>query len=102
MSQLHTVNKSPLDRNALESAIKHATKGNSILMIEDGVYGAMQGTQKSEVVSNAMGDISFYVLGPDLKARGIDEGRVINGVKVVDYSGFVALVAEHDATQSWL
>lgn len=102
MSQLHTVNKSPLDRNALESAIKHATKGNSILMIEDGVYGAMQGTQKSGVVSGAMNDISFYVLGPDLKARGINEGRVIDGVKIVDYSGFVALVAEHDATQSWL
>lgn len=102
MSQLHTVNKSPLDRNALESAIKHATKGNSILMIEDGVYGAMQGTQKSEVVSNAMNGISFYVLGPDLKARGIDEGRVIDGVKIVDYSGFVTLVADHDATQSWL
>ena len=102
MSQLHTVNKSPLDRNALESAIKHATKGNSVLMIEDGVYGAMKGTQKSGIVTDAMNDISFYVLGPDLKARGIDEGRVIDGVKIVDYSGFVALVAEHDATQSWL
>jgi len=102
MSQLHTVNKSPLDRNTLESAIKHATKGNSVLMIEDGVYGAMQGTQKSGMVSDAMNDISFYVLGPDLKARGINEGRVIDGVKIVDYSGFVALVAEHDATQSWL
>ena len=102
MSQLHTVNKSPLDRNALESAIKHATKGNSVLMIEDGVYGAMQGTQKSGIVSDAMNDISFYVMGPDLKARGIDEGRVIDGVKIIDYNGFVTLVAEHDATQSWL
>lgn len=102
MSQLHTVNKSPLDRNALESAINHATKGNAILMIEDGVYGAMQGTQKSGMVSDAMNDISFYVMGPDLKARGIDEGRIIDGVKVVDYNGFVALVAEHDVTQSWL
>ncbi len=102
MSQLHTVNKSPLDRNALESAINHASKGNAVLMIEDGVYGAMAGTQKSGIVSDAMDDISFYVMGPDLKARGIDEGRIIDGVKVVDYSGFVALVAEHDATQSWL
>jgi len=102
MSQLHTVNKSPLDRNALESAITHAVKGNAVLMIEDGVYGAMAGTQKSGVVSDAMGDISFYVMGPDLKARGIDEARIIDGIKVVDYSGFVALVAEHDVTQSWL
>lgn len=102
MSQLHTVNKSPLDRNALESAIAHATKGNAVLMIEDGVYGAMQGTHKSAMVSDALNEVSFYVMGPDLKARGIDEDRIIDGVKVVDYSGFVALVAEHDATQSWL
>jgi len=102
MSQLHTVNKSPLDRNALESAIKHAAKGNAVLMIEDGVYGAMQGAQKSGMVSDAMSDISFYVMGPDLKARGIDEGRIIDGIKVVDYKGFVDLVAEHAVTQSWL
>jgi len=102
MSQLHTVNKSPLERNTLESAITHAVKGNALLMIEDGVYGAMQGTQKSGMVSDAMGDISFYVMGPDLKARGIDEARIIDGIKIVDYSGFVTLVAEHDVTQSWL
>lgn len=99
---LHTVNKSPLDRNALESAIKHATKGSAILLIEDGIYGAMQGTAKSEMVTNAMGDVSFYVMGPDLKARGIAEDKVIDGIKLVDYSGFVDLVAEHDVTQSWL
>ncbi len=102
MSQLHTVNKSPFERNALESAITHAVKGNALLMIEDGVYGAMQGTQKSGMVSDAINDISFYVMGPDLKARGIDETRIIDGIKIVDYSGFVALVAEHDVTQSWL
>ena len=102
MSQLHTVNKSPLDRNALESAVSHATKGSAVLLIEDGIYGAMKGTAKSALITDAIGDISFYVMGPDLKARGIDESKVIDGIKVVDYKGFVDLVAEHDATQSWL
>ena len=102
MSQLHTVNKSPLDRNALESAVGHASKGNAILLIEDGIYGAMKGTAKSALITDAIGDISFYVMGPDLKARGIDESKVIDGIKIVDYKGFVDLVAEHDATQSWL
>ena len=102
MSQLHTVNKSPLDRNALDSAVAHATKGSAVLMIEDGIYGAMKGTIKSSLVTDAMGDISFYVLGADLKARGISESQIIDGVKVVDYNGFVDLVAEHDTTQSWL
>jgi tRNA 2-thiouridine synthesizing protein B len=102
MSQLHTVNKSPLDRNALESAVSHATKGSAVLLIEDGIYGAMKGTAKSALITDAIGDISFYVMGPDLKARGINESKVIDGIKVVDYKGFVDLVAEHDATQSWL
>ena len=102
MSQLHTVNKSPLDRNALDSAVAHATKGSAVLMIEDGIYGAMKGTIKSSLVTDAMGDISFYVLGADLKARGISESQIIDGVNVVDYNGFVDLVAEHDTTQSWL
>ena len=102
MSQLHTVNQSPLDRNALESAVCHASKGNAILLIEDGIYGAMKGTAKSALITDAIGDISFYVMGPDLKARGIDESKVIDGIKIVDYKGFVELVAEHDVTQSWL
>ncbi len=102
MSQLHTVNKSPLDRNALESAVNHATKGSAVLLIEDGIYGAMKGTSKSSLITDAIGDVTFFVMGPDLKARGIDESKVIDGVKVVDYKGFVDLVAEHDATQSWL
>ena len=66
------------------------------------LYGAIKGAVKSSVVSNAMGDLSFYVLGPDLKARGISETKLIDGIKIVDYNGFVDLVTEHDTTQSWL
>lgn len=40
---LHTVNKSPFERNALESCLQHAKKGSSVLLIEDGVYGAIKG-----------------------------------------------------------
>ncbi len=99
---LHTVNKSPLERNALESCLKHAVKGSAVLLIEDGVYGAMKGTVKSSMVEDAMKDISFYVIRPDLKARGIDESRVIDGIEIIDYHGFVDLAAKYDKTQSWL
>jgi tRNA 2-thiouridine synthesizing protein B len=102
MSTLHTVNKSPFERDSLQSCLRLAVKGGAVLLIEDGVYGAMKGTGKSDMVSAAMNDVSFYVLGPDLKARGIDESKLIDGVKVVDYNGFVDLVTEHDTTQSWL
>lgn len=102
MPMLHVVNKSPFERNSLESCIRLATKGSSLLMIEDGVYGATKGTTVADMVSNAKTDLAIYVLDSDLKARGIEEARLIDGIKVVDYSGFVKLSAENDKVQSWL
>jgi len=102
MALLHTVNKSPFEKNALESCIRLALKGSSILLMEDGVYGAIKGTAKSDLVANAMGNQSVYVMGPDLEARGVSKDKLIDGVKVVGYDGFVDLVAEHKATQAWL
>jgi len=36
-----------------------------------------------------------------VEARGIQD-RVLEGVKMVDYGGFVDLVVEHSNVQSWL
>lgn len=102
MSTLHTVNKSPFERDSLSSCIRLAKKGSAILLIEDGVFGAMAGTDHSAMVQDAMQNASFYVLGPDLAARGMSEDRVIDGIQVVDYSGFVDLTKQHDTCQSWL
>ena len=102
MAMLHTVNKSPFERDTLTSCVRLATKGSSVLMIEDGVYGATKGTSASSMVEGAMKDVNFYVLGPDLKARGIDESRIIDGIKVVGYSDFVNLTVENDKVQAWL
>lgn len=102
MSTLHTVNKSPFERDSLSSCIRLAKKGSAILLIEDGIFGAMAGTDHSAMVQDAMKNASFYVLGPDLAARGMSEDRVIDGIQVVDYSGFVDLTKQHDTCQSWL
>lgn len=102
MSTLHTVNKSPFERDSLASCIRLASKGHAILLIEDGVFGAMSGTDHSDMVKSAMENASIYVLGPDLAARGMSEDRVIDGIQVVDYSGFVDLTKQHSTCQSWL
>ena len=39
---LHTVNKSPFEKNSLETCLRLAEDNSSILLIEDGVYGALQ------------------------------------------------------------
>jgi tRNA 2-thiouridine synthesizing protein B len=47
-----------------------------------------------------MKSASIYALKPDVEARGM-QNRVMDGVRLVDYEGFVDLVAELDAVQSW-
>ena len=98
---LHTVNKSPTERNSLESCLAHVRKGSAILLIEDGVYAAAKGTAVAKQVEAVMKTVPVYALQPDIEARGMT-GRVLDGVKLVDYGGFVDLVAEHPSVQAWL
>ena len=100
MALLHTVNKSPFESNTFDTCLGYAKDGSTILLIEDGVYAATSGTGVADKIKNASG-VSFAVLGPDLQARGL-ESKLADGIKVVDYEGFVNLVAEHDSVQSWL
>lgn len=102
MALLHTVNKSPFERNSLETCLRIAVTGSSVLLIEDGVYGAMKGTKLNGALGDAGNRLKFYVLGPDLKARGLSEADVLEGIEVVDYEGFVDLVTGHDATHACL
>lgn len=102
MAMLHTVNKSPFENRSLDSCLKFAAAGASILLIEDGIFGALKETVLSAKLKDAMQNINIYVLGPDLRARGMEVSKLIDGVKVVDYGGFVDLVTGHDKVQSWL
>jgi len=101
-TMLHLINKSPFERTALDSCLRLAQAGSSILLIEDGVYAALKNAAHAEKIAGRMEDFSFYVLGPDVAARGMSDTPLIEGIDVVDYEGFVDLVAEHDVTQSWL
>jgi len=96
---LHIVNKSPTERNALDSCLETAQAGGAVLLIEDGVYAATRGSATEGRLRAAMAHFEIYVLTPDLEARGM---LAIEGVKFVDYGGFVDLVAKHDTCQSWL
>ena len=97
---LNIVNKSPLDRNTLQSCLD-ADTGGAILLIEDGVYAATRGNAFEPKLKAAQGNFKLFALGPDLDARGVGD-RVIDGVTVVDYAGFVDLVTEYKTSQSWL
>jgi tRNA 2-thiouridine synthesizing protein B len=98
---LHTVNKSPFDHNAFETCLRFARKGAAVLLIEDGVYAAARDTAVSKRVQEALKNVAIYALQADVEARGM-QNRVMDGVRLVDYGGFVDLVAEHNAVQSWI
>ena len=99
-AMLHTVNKSPFDNGTLQTCLKYVRPGSAVLLIEDGVYAAARDTAVSKQVQEAMKSASIYALKPDVEARGM-QNRVMDGVRLVDYEGFVDLVTELDAVQSW-
>lgn len=99
---LHTINKSPYERNSLDTCLRLAKQGSTVLFIEDAVYAAITGSSLESKIRQACEQYEFCVLGPDLKARGLDEVKLIDGIRVVDYGGFVDLAVSHDRIQSWL
>ncbi len=99
---LHTVNKSPFERNSLESCLRLSSAGSAILLYEDAVVGAIKGTSIADAMSSALADRAIYVLGPDLAARGLDQSKLIDGINVVDYTGFVGLTADNESVNAWV
>jgi tRNA 2-thiouridine synthesizing protein B len=95
---LHLVNKSPYDACNLDSASSMMKGDDALLLIEDAVYAAVKNGKAAAGLTGLM----VSVLGPDLAARGIGEDKLIDGVTVVDYAGFVDMVEANDKVQSWL
>ena len=91
MSILHTLNSPHL----LELCLRSVNAGDSILLIENGVYLARQ--QSSPELP---ADVQVHALESDVDARGLTE-RISSGVKTADYSDFVRLCCDHDKVINW-
>jgi tRNA 2-thiouridine synthesizing protein B len=102
MTTLHIINKSPFEKNSLDTCLRLAKPGSAILLIEDGIYAAQKNTAVGDKVTAAAGMHTLYALTPDLEARGIDKDQIIDGISLVDYEGFVQLTTECTGVQSWL
>jgi tRNA 2-thiouridine synthesizing protein B len=87
------VNKTVFKSNTFRSAVRIASEGDPILLIEDGVYSVRPGGESEALVKEVLGKHSIYALAPDLKARGIDV--IIEGIEQIDYHGFVELAEKH-------
>lgn len=99
MAMLHIVNKSPYERDALATCVGgYYQDGDTLLLIEDGVYAAIA----ASTAAAKLNGLNVAALGPDVQARGIADDKLIEGIKIVDYPGFVNLVTTTDRVQSWL
>ena len=98
---LHIVNKSYAQTNSLQSCLRLTKDGHAVLLIEDAVYAATRSGADASGLAAAVTRVKVYALQPDVAARGLKD-KVIEGVTLVDYAGFVALVAEQPNCQSWL
>jgi tRNA 2-thiouridine synthesizing protein B len=97
---LHTVNKSPFQNGSLESCLRCVGSNDVVLLLEDGVFAASSGTGKSALIEQTLPKVKgICAIAADVKARGLT--RLIPGVTLVDYEGFVDLVAEH-SIHAWL
>lgn len=96
---LYTINNSSLTSSSLDSLLRIVPSGSPILFYEDGVYNAMEGARDAQKVKGALKDHKVFALDADIEARGIK--RLIQGIKIIGYDGFVKLVEENDVVP-WL
>lgn len=94
---LHTLSRSPwhCDIDALLSMLR---EGDDLLLIQDGVLAALEGSRFVEILSNA--PISVSALKDDLEARGLS-GQISVKIDVVGYTDFVNLTVTHASQMNW-
>ena len=101
MSTLHTVNKSPFSHSALSSCLQACGADDSVLLLEDGVLGALTSSPCSDEINALINTgVKIYALCDDIKARGLTD-KVDARIHRTDYQGFVELSIEHRCIQSW-
>ncbi len=115
---LHTVNKSAFSSDALTSCLRVARSGDAILLLEDGVYNAVDasilvgaGLARDQVATElsrarptptgSFEGIEVFVVREDLQARGIAAAQLPAHIEPIAYEDFVALVCTYARTVSW-
>jgi tRNA 2-thiouridine synthesizing protein B len=99
MSTLHIVSSSPFETNALQSALKFVLPSDAILLIENGVYAAVDNAQIAPLMEIAARGLKVYALEADIDARALTV--LAKNINRVSYTDFVDLVCQHHNSVSW-
>lgn len=94
---LHTLINSPFKCD-FPALLRLLAEGDDVLLMQDGVLAALQGSQALESLLNA--PISLYVLQEDVMARGLS-AQISNSAVTVSYNDFVALTVKNSQQMAW-
>lgn len=98
---LHILRHSPHSESRFASCLRAISSGQSLLLIEDAVYGLLPRTSGRNALEYLPGTVSLYALDADLQARGLALDDLPPRVTIINYLMMVELCAEHDKALSW-
>ena len=98
--KLHIISRSASSHSDIEAAARIAS--GALLLIEDGVLSAVNGSPARELLQRLMDEgVLVFALQEDLEARGLKGVFMLEGIRTVDYDGFVGLVEKYEVVP-WL
>lgn len=93
MNLLYQIKRSPYISRDLEHILEVAREGSHILLFQDAVLAAAVTAENQLWLERlSLAGVTVHALDEDLKARGVT--KLMDGIDVVDYSGWVGLVTE--------
>ena len=93
MSTLHLINRSPFATRILDELAAAVSKGDHVLLIEDGVYAA-----NDTALRDFPEGVELWALEEDCASRGVTPS---DASKRIDMAGFVDLTATAHRIVSW-
>jgi len=95
---LHLIYQSAID-NAL---LQRISSLDSVVFLENAIFQINKnGTLSPELEQMLNHRINFYVLDVELETRGINIAELIEGIKVINYQGFVELTESNKVIKTW-
>ena len=98
MATLHLINASSRASPALTNCLYAAKAGDTVLLIENGVFCAVAAT--FDAIARKPAALNWCALDDDVRSRGI-ESRLADAIALVDARAFVDLVVSHQPIVSW-
>lgn len=89
-----------MSSDALSRCLNLTVNGAGLLLIEDGVLNAVDGSRGERMLREYADTLKLYVLQEDCLARGIID-LIPPYINITDYAGFVDLTVCHEKLINW-